>query len=172
MNYFSLVKTWVCSHNPQELAFHAYEIKLMKRAIFKCSEHIPKQAPPITPQQFTAIIHFLTALNPPPRVLITALLVGYLTMLCQSNLVCHSINPSQNPYVLLYQDIKLIESAVIITVRSTKTRRSEKPLYFQLQGLQWVGLLSSKGLGKVYQIYEASKPGTCFYVPLWCPANE
>ena len=126
MCYFSSVKTWVCSHNRQELAFHAYEIKLIKRAIFKHSEHIPKQAPPVTPQQFTAIIRFLTALNPPLRVLITALLVGYLTMSHQSNLGCHSINPSQNPHVLLYQDVKLTESALIITVRSTKMHRGEK----------------------------------------------
>ena len=72
MNYFSSVITWVTSHNEKDTAFKSNEVKLMKHAIFKNPVYIPKQAPPIDPQQFTSSIRFLSALNPPPFVLIVA----------------------------------------------------------------------------------------------------
>ena len=105
----------------------------MKKAIFKSSKHVIKQALPLEPEQLTKIVRFLAVLNPPPFVLIAALLIGYLTMLRQSNLACNSDTIANSPHVLLYKDVLVRDSSLFITVRSTKTRLGVKPITFVLR---------------------------------------
>ena len=66
MNYFSSVKLWVTANNPTDLAFKSHEVKLMKRAIFRKSTHVPRQAPPMTPRAVYGYDWFLVHadLNP------------------------------------------------------------------------------------------------------------
>ena len=102
----------------------------MKRAIFKSYKHVIKQAPPLTPAHLKNTIRFLAILNVPPFVLITALLIGYLTMLRQSNLVWTSETVDSNPHVLLFKDVKLDTFKLVVTIRTTQTCTSSKPLTF------------------------------------------
>ena len=59
MNYFSSVKSWVESIAWPKPEFQAYQIKVMKRGIFKNSLHRVKKAPPLTPTEFSNVISFL-----------------------------------------------------------------------------------------------------------------
>ena len=135
MNYYSSVKIWVTSHNPHAPSFSSNEVKLMKRAIFKSSSHVPKQAPALTPTHFTSIIRFMYTLRPPPYVLIIAFIVGYLTLIRQSNLVCIAGSRCLSPHVLRVKDVLITENALTITVHSTKTRTGAVPLSYRLPEL-------------------------------------
>ena len=132
MNYFSSVKIWVMTHNPSAEAFTSHEVKLMKKAVFKMSKHVPRQAPPLLPGQFKFIVEFLARLNPPPSVLIVALLITYFTFLRQSNIVPSSSDLTLSQHVLKFKDVVLSTDSLIITVRSTKTRSGAVPLTFVL----------------------------------------
>ena len=61
-----------------QMLFLAHEVKLLKKAIYKRSTHIPKQAPPFSPLQLKVIVEFLTALSPPPFVLIVIYVLYFL----------------------------------------------------------------------------------------------
>ena len=72
-------------------------------------------------------------LNPRPFVLTAALLIGYLTMLRHSNLVCTYEKLDSNPHVLLFKDAVVRDSSLFITERSTKTCLGSKPIIFVLK---------------------------------------
>ena len=133
MNYFSSVKLWVTSGPGDSAAFNVPEIKTMKRGIAKNSLHVVNKAPALNPDEFKAIITYMCGLSSPPYVLIAALLVGYLTLARQSNLVLTSTELVDSPHVLKFGHIKVVEGALLVTFVSTKTRfASAPPIIFRL----------------------------------------
>ena len=133
LNYFSSVKIWVTAGPGDSSAFLAHEIATLKRGLSKNSPHVATQAPAITPSDFKAIIDFLYGLSPRPLVLIMALLIGYYTMVRQSNFVMTSNTPGQCPHLLKFKDVSLTPDALFVTIRSTKTRSSVAiPVIFRL----------------------------------------
>ena len=66
VNYFSSVKTWIKSGPGSTVAFDSYEVKIMKRGIFKNTKHVVAHAPPLVPLDFKRIITFLYSLIPIP----------------------------------------------------------------------------------------------------------
>ena len=76
----------------------------MKRGLTKNLNHVVNKAPGVTPNEFRAIIAYKYGLQPPAYVLIAALLVGYLTLVRQSNLVLTNPVIADCPHVLIFCD--------------------------------------------------------------------
>ena len=85
--------------------------------------------------QLKDIISFLYAQSPKPYVFIVAILLMYLTLLRQSNLLS---DPSGiSPHRLQFADVRALSAALLITIKSMKTQHSSScPLQFTLPALQ------------------------------------
>ena len=110
--------TWF---NSSSEAFNSYEVETMKCGLLKNSPHIVVQAPGITPKEFKKIT-FLSNLQPIPLVLIVVFLVGYFTLLRQSNLVPSSTDNITKSHCLKFSDIAVADNYLLVKVRTTKTR--------------------------------------------------
>ena len=136
MNYFSSVRSWVVAASMTSVCFDAPEILTMKKGIAKNTGHVPSKAPAITPHDFKAIIGFLHALNPRPHVIIAALILGYFTLVRQSNLVVTAPHVHPSMHVIKRADVAVTESALLVTLRSTKTRsQALPPVVFRLPAM-------------------------------------
>lgn len=132
MNYFSSVKLWVTAAPGSHPQFAAPELNVMKRAIFKSSKHVPNPPPSVPPDQFRLIISHLVSLNPTPYAHIVALLIAYLTLMRQSNLLSRDPH-APGPHVLRFADVRLRRKELLVTLRSSKTRfQSAVPLVYRL----------------------------------------
>ncbi len=129
-NYFSSVKLWVSSGLGDHSAFKAYELTLMKKGLRKSSSHVTIRAYPIAPEFLLRIITSLSSLVPVPAAAIAALLLGYVCLLRQSNLV---VTSKSSPHVLRFKDIVAYDHELVIKVRSSKTRHSSRlPLVYKI----------------------------------------
>lgn len=135
LNYFSSVKIWVSGSPGLHPEFDSHEIVIIKRAIIKNSDHVVSRAPPITPGELRSIIYFLSSLVPVPYVVIVALLLGFLTLMRQSNLVASTFDKI-GPHVIKFSDVQLFTQKLEVTLRSSKTRsKSSPPLVFTLPAI-------------------------------------
>ena len=122
MNYFSSVKLW----SPLVQGIQQ-QIKTMKRGLTTNSDHVVNKAPGVTPDEFRAIIAYMYGLQPPPYVLIAALLVGYLTLARQSNLILTSPVIADCPHVLKFCDFRLTPNALLVTSMKLKFASAPPP---------------------------------------------
>lgn len=107
----------------------------MKRAIIKTSKHVVSRAPPMSPAELRQIISFLVNLVPVPYVIIVALILGFLTLMRQSNLVASSVLV-HGPHVLKFSDVCVKNNVLHVTLRSSKTRsRIAPPVVFILPAI-------------------------------------
>ena len=127
MNYFSSIKIWVTSGAGDLSAFTVSEIKTMKQALFKTSNHSPSRAPGLTLADFKGIIDFLSELVPSPLVITVSLIIAYFTLARESNLVLTNPLIADCLYVLKVRDVNVTSEALFITIRMTKTRFSSAP---------------------------------------------
>ena len=121
MNYISGARTWVLLITGSAHAFDSYQVTLVKRGVQRLSQHVTRRASPITPQEMKEAIYHITATGPHAAVLTAALLIGYHTLLRQSNLLASHAQADPG-HTLQRSDITLTEKGITITVRSTKTR--------------------------------------------------
>lgn len=134
-NYFSSVKTWFASETGAAPLFESYHVRVLKRGIKKNTTHVVTRALPLAPDDLKRIVCFLGHLGPDAYVFVAALLIGYLTMCRQSNLVCPSID-TVGPHTLLFHHVHVLPSALRVCFTSTKTRtRSDPPLVFSLPAI-------------------------------------
>ena len=125
-NYFSSVKLWVCSVPGDHAIFGAHELMVMKKGLLKCSNHMVCKAPAMTPAHLACIVKFLKTLNSVPLAAIAALLLEFVCLLSQSNLV---ITSCVSPHVLRFKHIAATKSHLSVVIRSSKTQyRSAGPL--------------------------------------------
>ena len=87
----------------------------MKKGLVKSSTHSLAQATPIIPPQFALIIQLLNIYRPAPYVFIVALILAYLTLFRQSNLVSGISGPG--PLTLLHGDV-VVKYNVLYTCHS------------------------------------------------------
>ena len=142
LSYLSSIKQWVTSVTGDVNAFNAPEISVMKKGVVKNCMHVPSVVPGIPPSLFKSIIHFLHVMTPRPHVMIIALLVGYSTLVRQSNLIVYSNSSTIPHHVLKRGDVQIIDNALLVTIRSTKTRGPhELPVIFCLPAIPLVARL-------------------------------
>lgn len=86
-NKLSGARSWVEEVGGDLETFSARAVTLTLRGGARASSHVPRRAPAITPTILRQIVDFLTLAGRPGVVPIAALLMGFLTMLRQSNLI-------------------------------------------------------------------------------------
>lgn len=121
MNYISGARSWVLLFGGNTSPFDSYPLTLMKRGVLRLSQHIPRQAPPLSPSSIRAVVRHLITAGPDAAVLVAAILVGYSTLLRQGNLL-NSHDPQDPGHALQRGDIITTRKGLTVTVRSTKTR--------------------------------------------------
>ena len=127
MNYFSTVKIWVTAGPGVSSSFDASQLVTMKKGLVKNSCHIPNKAASISPQDFRQIIAFLVNLDPCPHVLVVGLLLTYFTLERKSNIVMTTMSLTISPHVIKYGDVKLVNDAIFVTIKSTKIQYLSAP---------------------------------------------
>ena len=97
--------------------------------------HQVTRAYPISPVELLKIISFLSALGADAEVYVIALLLAYLTLVHQSNLV--SLSPDKvGPHTLLFKHVHCLSSSLLVSFTSTKTcSHVQPPLLFFLPAL-------------------------------------
>ena len=123
MNYISGACTWVLTSDGLALAFDTY---FMKRDMQRMSSHVPAQAPPLLPIVVYNAIQFYSTIGPNHHVLVASLLIGYFTLLRQSNLFysCRLYDPD---HILRARDIAVTKDGLCVRVRSFKMTMKSAP---------------------------------------------
>ena len=135
MNYISGVRTWVLASDRIVSAFDRYLVKLMKHGVQRTSTHVPAQAPPLLPMDVQNAVCFYNSIDPNCHVLVAALLVGYFTLLSQSNLF-YSYCADDPGHTLRVCRLTLTHDGLCICVRSSKiSTKASKPTNIRLPAI-------------------------------------
>lgn len=122
MNYLSGARTWTMLGGGNTSRFDTYPVNLMKKGVRRLSKHITMPAPPLTPADITQIVKYLQAAGPEANVLVAAILMGYSTLLRQSNLLA-TTSANDPGHWLRRSDVNRTAHGLSVAVRSTKTTR-------------------------------------------------
>lgn len=122
-NHASGAKTWVQLHQGDIRNFTAHELGMMSKSITESSGHVPSQADPITPQNIRTICAYIDSFTNPHPAYKAAILLAYATFLRVSNVLSPSRSSWGGAHTLLARDIRMENQALMVTIRSTKTRR-------------------------------------------------
>lgn len=122
-NYISGARTWVRLMGGAPAAFDTYPVSVVKRGVARSSQHVPRQAPPLTLELLDNVLHFFRSAGPDARVLIAATLMGYFTLLRQGNLLVtgRSYDPG---HTIQGYDVDDTGSTLQVRIRSSKTVKS------------------------------------------------
>ena len=91
-NFMSGASTWVTMSGGSSDIFKGALVKLTKRGINKLSKHKASQAIPITSEDIMMIVDYLASTGPASDVIAAAFLVGYFTLVRQSNLLTPALD--------------------------------------------------------------------------------
>lgn len=131
-NYISGARTWIEEHAGNNSAFHSPQFTQLLKGFVKNSTHIPRQAAPLTPRHIQLICRFLDSSSQASLAVKPAILIGYSCFLRGSNLFTSTMLAWAGPHTLLAGDIKHEPDALVVIIRSTKTRSRSQPLAFKL----------------------------------------
>ena len=137
LNYCSGARTLVRALGGSVARFDTYPISLVCKRIQKLSDHTSATAPPLTPKDVKAAVRLFTSIgdNGPDR-LRAALLIGYFTLLRQSNLLT-ILTLFTSKHAILVRDITEYEGGLIVNIRSSKTfDRSTIPLNIMVPAIR------------------------------------
>ena len=144
--------------------FDSYHVKLLKKGVHKALQHKVSRATPLSPGELTKIVRFFSTFGVEVSLFIVGLLLGYLALVRQSNLVSSTIT-KLGPHILLFRQVRLRQSSLLVTFPSTKTRSSSEPgLLFSLPALPH-SLCCPVAAWRTYAHYRSD---TCPLVRLSC----
>ena len=112
-NYFSSVKTRFTSVTGIAGPFDSYHIKILMKGAKKSMSHQVSCAFPLSPKDLHKIINFIRVLGSEGLVFEVALLFGYLTWVCQSNLVSLA-SDKPDPHTLLVKHVTRLAASVLV----------------------------------------------------------
>lgn len=132
MNYISGARTWVLLIGGRTSGFDSYSANLMKRGVRRLSTHVTSPAPPVTQADLSQVVAYLREAGPDANVLVAALLMGYSTLLRQSNLLA-SNSPQDPGHWMRFRDVTRTAYGMAVIVRSTKTiHHTDHPLVIRI----------------------------------------
>ena len=123
LNYFWGARSAVSLSLGITSAFDAPHVLLLRKGVNRSFSHNTKQAPPLTPPLLRQVVDFLTPTPTSLRVVKSALLLAYFTLLRQSNLLPRSLKAPRS-HELRLKDLILENNGLTIIVRSSKTIKS------------------------------------------------
>lgn len=126
-NHVSGAKTWVQLHQGNITHFSAQELGMMSKSILKGSNHVIDPAAPLTPQDIRSICQYIDSSSNNHPAYKACILLAFATFLRVSNVLSPSLSSWGGSHTLLAQDIKITDLGLLVTIRSTKTRRFGKP---------------------------------------------
>lgn len=125
-NYMSGAKNWLLLYGGFTYSFQAYELGMMSKAVAEKSNHVPAQAPPITPEDVAIICKYIDD-NPIQHIAIkAAILLAFSTFLRVSNVLSPTRKPVPGNHTLMAKDVRFDGHKLHVYIRSTKTRRNGK----------------------------------------------
>lgn len=134
-NYLSGARTWIAHNLGNTAPFTTYPVSVLKKGIARNSLHLVHQAPSLSPDSLRHVLLYLLSSSTASPVFVMLLIVGFTTLLRQSNLLLPS-PLARSRHILLFPHITASDTALEVTVSSTKTRfLSEPPLAFVLPAL-------------------------------------
>ena len=86
-NYFSSVKTWFSGITGSSSLFDSYHVKTLKKGVTKLLNHTVNRVVLLSPKDLSKVVHLLWNAGSDNVVFIVALLLTYLTLVRQSNVV-------------------------------------------------------------------------------------
>ena len=122
-NYISGAASWVTMSGGKRDNFADKFVKDTRQGIVKMSDHKTRRAPPITPEDIVTIVDYLWDTGPSGDVLIAAFLIGYFTLIRQSNLLSPNLDLWGGPHTIRRGDIVPVHGGLCLTIRSSKTIR-------------------------------------------------
>lgn len=132
-NYLSGAKYWVTTHGGDASAFASVEVGEMMKAITLQSDHIPHQAPPILPADLRIICAYLDASLSVHAAIKPCILISYACMLRASNVLSPSLSVWAGAHTLLGRDLRYVNGALNVIIRSTKTTYSKSPTLLRVE---------------------------------------
>ena len=121
MNYISGAKTLVTLLGGDPSKFSTYQILLMKRGVQRLSVHVIVPVPPITIEELHAVVSHISRTTEHSAPVIAALLIGFATLLRQSNLLSSNEHGGSS-HTLQLHEVCASREGLSIQVRTTKTR--------------------------------------------------
>ena len=119
-NYLSGAKTWIQYEGGNTVVFEDYKVQLIKRGVAKAAHHKVYRAPPLSINDVKRIVRVFNNVGNNAHVFKAVTLIAYCSLLRQSNLVVGSLAGSAS-HVIREKDIRVVNSGLQVTVRSTKT---------------------------------------------------
>ena len=126
-NYISGAKTWLQAQGGETAAFTSAAFQAVVRGAARSSNHVPHQAPPISPDDVKIICDYLDDQGKSGVVIRSAILLLYFTFLRQSNVLTTSAEPWGGAHTLSRSDVVLGRQGAYVTVRSSKTTSRQEP---------------------------------------------
>ena len=126
-NYISGAKTWLQAQGGESAAFTSAAFQAVVRGATRSSNHVPHQAPPISPGDVKIICDYLDDQGKSGVVIRSAILLSYFTFLRQSNVLTTSAEPWGGAHTLSRSDVVLGREGAYVTVRSSKTTSRQEP---------------------------------------------
>lgn len=123
-NHLSGAKNWVLLHGGNVTNFSAQEIGMISKSILENSGHAPSPADPITPADIKQICLYIDLIPDPHPAFKAAILLAFATFLRVSNVLSPSRTSWGGAHTLMAQDLCLYHGTLLVTIRSTKTRRN------------------------------------------------
>ena len=119
-DYMSGAKSYVANAGGDASVFLAPQVTNMLKGIARLSLHIPDQAPPIPISYIKGMCDYLDELGPQTQTARAAILIGYATLLRQSNLL-----PTPGPrhiqhHTITRDDIRDSRTPIWVTLNSSK----------------------------------------------------
>lgn len=131
-NHMSGAKNWVQLHCGHIENFGAQELAMMSKSILEKSAHVPSPASPITSEDMKVICAYIDSLKNPHPAYKAAILLAFSTFLRVSNVLSQSLSAWGGEHTLQASNIRINGDSLLVTIRSTKTRRHGAPHFLQV----------------------------------------
>ena len=120
LNYASGARTWIRTMGGSTDGFDTYPVMLVRRGVMRASNHQPSQALPLSVSDVQGIVRFFRSSGRIAYVLVAATLIGFVSVLRQSNLLT-SGHRRDAGHALTAGEVLDVGNALHLRVRSTKT---------------------------------------------------
>lgn len=132
-NYLSGARSWIAHHCGNIASFNSPEVAAILKKCSKDSQHVPTQAPPLTPSLLRLICKFLDISPSVPLSVKPALLLAYFCFLRASNVVSPSLQTWGGPHTLRVSDIIITPQLLSVYIRSTKMFAAPIPVVIHIR---------------------------------------
>lgn len=127
-NYMSGAANWVALAGGNRSTFTDGLVRMVRKGIGNMSSHQVKKAPAISPDDIKHLVTYLRSAGPEGVVLEAAFLIGYLSLVRQSNLLTPALDMWGGAHTIRRQDISQTPLGLCLRITSSKTIKREEDM--------------------------------------------